>query len=107
MSPRPPVLIVAYDADWPRLYEIAREEIVQAIGGKFVLIEHVGSTAVPGLAAKPIIDVLVGVESSEESKAHVAPLVAADGSIWASTESSCATTFENGGLTDGIRIIST
>ncbi len=75
MTPGPPVLIVAYDPYWPRLYEIAREETVQAIGGKFVLIEHVGSTAVPGLAAKPIIDILVGVESWEESKAHVAPLV--------------------------------
>ena len=69
------MLIVPYDPDWPRLHEVARDEIVQAIGGRFVLIEHVGSTAVPGLAAKPIIDILVGVESWEESKKHVAPLV--------------------------------
>ena len=74
-TPRRSVLSVPYDPNWPRLYEIAHEEIVEAIGGKFVLIEHVGSTAVPGLAAKPIIDILVGMESWEESKAHVAPLV--------------------------------
>ena len=69
------MLIVPYDPDWPQLYEVARDEMVQAIGARFVLIEHVGSAAVPGPAAKPIIDILVGVESWEESKAHVEPLV--------------------------------
>lgn len=54
-------LLVPYDPEWPRLFEIERQRLVAALAGVFEGIEHYGSTAVPGLAAKPIIDILVGV----------------------------------------------
>lgn len=56
-----PVVIVDYDPRWPEAYERARLDIVAAGGGDVVAVEHVGSTAVPGLSAKPIIDIMAGV----------------------------------------------
>jgi len=58
-----PVVLVEYDSAWPRLYEKESERIRAAIGDAVVAIEHIGSTAVPGLAAKPVIDVLVGLQA--------------------------------------------
>ena len=52
-----PVVIFDYDPDWPVRFERLREALVPALADLVVSIEHVGSTAVPGLAAKPIIDV--------------------------------------------------
>ena len=56
------VEIAEYDAAWMQRYAIARERIATALGAAALQIEHIGSTAVPGLAAKPIVDVLVVVE---------------------------------------------
>jgi GrpB-like predicted nucleotidyltransferase (UPF0157 family) len=64
------VVIVPYDERWPALYDAARAELSAALG-ESVAIEHVGSTAVPGLAGKPIIDIMVGVPSLE----HDQPLI--------------------------------
>jgi len=58
-----PVLVVDYDPAWPSLYEAERKRILEAVGGKILSIEHIGSTAVPGLGAKPIIDIIAGVVS--------------------------------------------
>jgi GrpB-like predicted nucleotidyltransferase (UPF0157 family) len=55
------VVIADYDAGWTRRFDAERERIEQALGGVALTIEHIGSTAVPGLAAKPIVDVLVTV----------------------------------------------
>ena len=55
------IVIADYDPDWPRRFAGQRELIDQALGSAALRIEHVGSSAVPGLAAKPIIDVLVTV----------------------------------------------
>jgi hypothetical protein len=52
---------VAYDARWPALADAARAELLSALPGVFVEIEHIGSTSVPGLAAKPIIDLMAAV----------------------------------------------
>ena len=62
-----PVVVVPYDPRWPRHFEEERARIERAIGPWTWEIEHVGSTAVPGLAAKPVIDVMVGVGSLEDS----------------------------------------
>ena len=62
-----PVVVVTYDPRWPRHFEEERARIERAIGPWTWEIEHVGSTAVPGLAAKPVIDVMVGVGSLEDS----------------------------------------
>ena len=53
------IVIADYDPDWPRRFDAQRERIASALGDVALRIDHVGSTAVPGLAAKPIIDVLV------------------------------------------------
>ena len=46
-----------YDPDWPRLYEREEDRIRSVLGDPVIRIEHVGSTAVPGLPAKPIVDI--------------------------------------------------
>lgn len=60
------VLIVDYDPSWPGLFEALRRPVWAAVQDVAVAIEHVGSTAVPGLAAKPVIDMDV-VEASSNS----------------------------------------
>ena len=72
-----PIRLVAYDPDWPQRFELERAALAGAIspwvdGG----IHHVGSTAVPGLEAKPIIDILVGVRDLGESRGCFDPLAA-------------------------------
>ena len=69
------IRIAPYDPAWPDSFERERVELDAAIGRWAVGgIHHVGSTAVPGLAAKPIVDILVGVEDLESSRACFAPL---------------------------------
>jgi GrpB-like predicted nucleotidyltransferase (UPF0157 family) len=58
-----PVIIVDYDPRWPVVFEELRAPVVAALGDLVAVVEHVGSTAVPGLAAKPIIDMDVVVPS--------------------------------------------
>jgi len=55
------VLVVPYDARWPDLFDAAAAELVEAVGSSIVATHHVGSTSVPGLCAKPVIDILVSV----------------------------------------------
>ncbi|MDB5043890.1 MAG: dephospho-CoA kinase/protein folding accessory protein [Candidatus Eremiobacteraeota bacterium] len=61
-----PVVVVPYDAAWPRTFEAVRARIASHLGEVAVGIEHVGSTAVPGLDAKPIVDVDVVVRRDED-----------------------------------------
>jgi GrpB-like predicted nucleotidyltransferase (UPF0157 family) len=66
---------VPYDPSWPARFEQERAALEDAIGAWIVGgIHHVGSTAVPGLEAKPIIDILAGVRDLEESRACFEPL---------------------------------
>lgn len=58
-----PLSIVAdYDPEWPVVFEREKKKILDAIGNRVDGIEHVGSTSVPGMRAKPIIDILVAVQ---------------------------------------------
>ena len=68
-----PIEIVAYDPAWPSLFEQERS-LLQATIGTWLTgpIEHVGSTAVPGLVAKPVIDIMAGVESLAASADAIA-----------------------------------
>jgi GrpB-like predicted nucleotidyltransferase (UPF0157 family) len=61
-----PVVIVPYDPEWLRTFESLREVHLRALGDLAVAVEHVGSTSVPGLAAKAIIDVDVVVRSRDD-----------------------------------------
>lgn len=71
-----PVVIVDYDPRWPAMFREGQEAILGAIGPYVVAVEHVGSTAVPGLGAKPVIDILVGIGSLNEASACIGPLEA-------------------------------
>jgi GrpB-like predicted nucleotidyltransferase (UPF0157 family) len=70
-----PVEVVDYDPDWTRAYAEERDRIGAAIGAAILAIEHVGGTAVPGLPAKPVIDLMVGVEDIERAGPAVAGLI--------------------------------
>jgi len=60
---RQPVELTEYDDRWPRLFTVERDRVIDALPGVFIAIEHIGSTAVPGLRSKPLIDLLAGVPS--------------------------------------------
>jgi GrpB-like predicted nucleotidyltransferase (UPF0157 family) len=68
------ITIANYDAQWPQQYEAERKRLMEVIGRRVIAIEHVGSTAVPGLAAKPIIDIMVAVRQLGDARVCVAPL---------------------------------
>lgn len=72
-----PVRLVDYDSAWPELYEREAARIYQALGDRASLVEHVGSTSVPGLVAKPIVDVVLAVADSSDEAAYVPALEAA------------------------------
>ena len=69
-----PVEVVAYDDRWPALYEEESARIREVLGSLLVRIEHVGSTAVPGLAAKPILDIAATISDIERAKECIDPL---------------------------------
>ena len=59
------VVVLPYDPEWGRAFEQIKLELEEILGQRFIAIEHVGSTSVPGLSAKPIIDIDVVIESYE------------------------------------------
>jgi GrpB-like predicted nucleotidyltransferase (UPF0157 family) len=68
-------VVVPYDPDWPRLFEREREALGAVLGPWLSGgIHHIGSTSVPGLAAKPTIDMLAGIRDLEEARAAFGPL---------------------------------
>jgi GrpB-like predicted nucleotidyltransferase (UPF0157 family) len=75
MSADEPIRLSAYDHAWPEGFEAEQAALAEAIGEWVVGgIHHVGSTAVPGLEAKPIIDILAGVRDLEASRECFEPL---------------------------------
>ena len=73
-----PILLVAYDPTWPDRFQHEAERIRRALGKRALRIEHVGSTSVPGLPAKPIIDVLLVVADSANETDYATALEEAD-----------------------------
>ena len=65
-----PIELVEYDAEWPRLFAREEERIRRALGEDAVLLEHCGSTSVPGLAAKPIVDIVLEVPDSSDEASY-------------------------------------
>jgi GrpB-like predicted nucleotidyltransferase (UPF0157 family) len=59
------IVVVPYDPEWPRYFEDERKLILGCIGHLIRSIEHIGSTSVPNLLAKPIVDIIVGVDNLE------------------------------------------
>ncbi|HEX9989743.1 MAG TPA: GrpB family protein [Chloroflexia bacterium] len=79
----PPTLLVGriqleeYNSEWPRLFEREANRIRAVLGDQVLQIEHVGSTSVPGLAAKPLIDILLVVPDSTDEASYVPAMEAA------------------------------
>jgi GrpB-like predicted nucleotidyltransferase (UPF0157 family) len=71
-----PIHVAEYDPAWPALYEREAVRIRSLLGDRVRLLEHAGSTSVPGLAAKPIIDIELAVPDSADEPAYVPDLEA-------------------------------
>lgn len=71
------IVIDDYDDEWPERFEELARRLSEALGDRAISVEHIGSTAVPGLAAKSIIDVLLIVPDVTDEGAYVTPLEAA------------------------------
>lgn len=69
-----PIHLQDYDPEWPLLFEREHERICRALGERALLVEHVGSTSVTGLAAKPVIDIVLVVASSADEQTYVPEL---------------------------------
>jgi len=68
------LVIVEYDPAWPERFEAEAHRLRASLGGVALRIEHTGSTSVPGLGAKPIVDIQVSVAALEPRRAYRAPL---------------------------------
>lgn len=68
------ITIVDHDPSWAARFAQVRELVLQALGPVALSVQHIGSTSVPGLAAKPILDVLLTVASVEDEASYVPPL---------------------------------
>jgi GrpB-like predicted nucleotidyltransferase (UPF0157 family) len=68
------IVLEPYNPEWPRAYAKLEGQIRDALGAKALLIEHVGSTSVPGLSAKPVIDAVLAVSNSADESSYAPPL---------------------------------
>ncbi|MFH1856830.1 MAG: GrpB family protein [Candidatus Omnitrophota bacterium] len=74
------VEIVPYDSKWPGLFEKEKQHLINCLPKELIKrVEHFGSTAVPGLCAKPIIDILVEVATLEDTKKRIVPVLESQG----------------------------
>lgn len=71
------IVILEYDPLWPKKFQAHAAIIVDALGDVALRIEHIGSTSVPGLAAKPVIDILVVVADSSDEASYLPKMEAA------------------------------
>jgi len=77
---REEISIEPYNSLWPKWFESERQHLVSCLPNELLQrIEHFGSTAVPGLAAKPIIDMLIGVSNLEATKKQIVPILERQG----------------------------
>ncbi len=72
--PRNKAIVVPYDPDWPVLFEEERRRIVEAVGHIVAGVHHVGSTSIPGIYAKPILDIAVLLREFEEGERCIEPM---------------------------------
>src|SRR6187549_3643059 len=72
-----PIHLAPYSAEWPRLYDREAARVRRVLGDRVVMLNHVGSTSVPGLSAKPRIDMLLVVDDSSDEASYVPPMEAA------------------------------
>ena len=70
------VVLVEHDPRWSDRFAARAAELARALGSRARFVEHVGSTAVPGLAAKPVVDVVVGIDDPDDEPAYLPDLEA-------------------------------
>jgi GrpB-like predicted nucleotidyltransferase (UPF0157 family) len=71
------VVLAGHDPLWARRFAARATELRRVLGQRAGLVEHVGSTAVPGLAAKPVVDILIGIDDPDDEAAYLPDLEAA------------------------------
>ena len=71
------IVVADYDPEWPRRFEVEKAKIKAALAGRALAVEHIGSTSVEGLAAKPIIDICLVVADSSDEATYVPDLESA------------------------------
>jgi GrpB-like predicted nucleotidyltransferase (UPF0157 family) len=76
MSNEDPIVVVDYNANWSNQYEQEKQQILLALGDAVINIQHIGSTSVPGLAAKPVIDMLLGLKQIPPLPSQISSLAA-------------------------------
>jgi GrpB-like predicted nucleotidyltransferase (UPF0157 family) len=70
------IYLAPYDPTWPAQYEAEAAKIRAALGERAIVLEHVGSTSIPGMSAKPLLDILLAVADSSDEDAYVPTLTA-------------------------------
>jgi GrpB-like predicted nucleotidyltransferase (UPF0157 family) len=73
------IIIVDYNPHWPQLFQQEAARIRAALGDLILRLEHIGSTSIPGLPAKPVIDLLIGVDSIDQARQTAVPALEALG----------------------------
>jgi GrpB-like predicted nucleotidyltransferase (UPF0157 family) len=68
------VRLVPYTSEWLQLFEVGKNALQQVVGANILDIQHVGSTAIPGMLAKPTIDIVIAVTDFEQAKVYI-PLI--------------------------------
>lgn len=71
------IYLAPYDPEWPRLFEREAARIKAALGERALVLEHAGSTSIPGISAKPRIDIILGVANSADETSYAPALEAA------------------------------
>jgi len=74
--------LAEYDPEWPALFRREEERVRRALGDRVLRLEHIGSTSVPGLAAKPIIDMCLVLADTSDEAGYVPALEAAGYTLW-------------------------
>lgn len=70
-----PVIIEEYNPNWKIKYNKVKDKILEKIGEFVIAMEHIGSTAIPGLSSKPIIDILIGLRSLDDAEKCIPKLI--------------------------------
>ena len=65
------IILEKYETEWNNIFKLEKEAIIKTLIPEKVWVEHIGSTSIPGLSAKPIIDIMVGVEDENQLNNHI------------------------------------
>lgn len=65
------VKLVKYDPEWKSLFEIEKKKLSNVVDSKGIKIEHIGSTSIPDICSKPVIDIMIGVEEKEQLDSNI------------------------------------